>query len=186
MPRAGNRTGNSPVRPAQSLARQAFTLLEIVVVLLIITILSLLVFPNYNSIVAAAQEAMCAQNMRKIRLALGGYLEDHGMVWPQAPVEGAEQQIQQFWFATLEPYDISRKTWQCPTIRSKMEERQLGDVPMHYAPTAFDATPNIANRWATQPWLIEVADAHGHGPLICFPDGSVKSFYKVLAEQGAR
>ena len=34
--------------------------------------------------------------------------------------------------------------------------------------------------------LIEMADAHGQGPLICFPDGSVKPFAKVLAEQGVR
>ena len=50
----------------------------------------------------------------------------------------------------------------------------------------FTAEPGIATRWATQPWLIERASVHKHGPHICFPDGSVKSFNKVLAEQGLR
>jgi prepilin-type N-terminal cleavage/methylation domain-containing protein len=164
---------------------RGFTLLEIISVLAIVSILVLLIVPNYGRIVASAQEAICASHMRQIRVALGQYLQDHENIWPQAPADGSEQQIQQFWFGALKPYDISEKTWRCPTISSKLGADGLKDAGMHYAPTAFDATPDIANRWATQPWLIEVADAHGKGPLICFPDGSVKSFYKVLAEQGA-
>lgn len=166
--------------------RRGFSLLEIIAVLAIVSILSLLILPNYGRIVASAQEAICASHMRQIRVALGQYLADHENIWPQAPVDGTEQQIQEFWFATLKPYDISEKTWQCPTISSKLGREGRENVAMHYAPTAFDTTPDIANRWPTQPWLIEVADAHGQGPLICFPDGSVKSFFKVLAEQGQR
>jgi prepilin-type N-terminal cleavage/methylation domain-containing protein len=165
---------------------RGFSLLEIIAVLAIVSILMMLIVPNYSRLIGAAQEAICAGNMRQIRVALGQYLQDHQNIWPQAPLDGSEQEIQQFWFAALKPYDISERTWKCPTIRAKMREQELQDVPMHYAPTAFDATPDIANRWATQPWLIEVADAHGKGPLICFPDGSVKSFFKVLAEQGQR
>lgn len=165
---------------------RAFSLLEIIAALSIVSILIILIFPNYDRIVGSAQEAICAHNMRQIRVALGQYLQDHENVWPQAPVDGAEQEIQQFWLAALKPYDISEKTWQCPTISSKLGQEGRENVAMHYAPTAFDTTPDIANRWATQPWLIEVADAHGKGPLICFPDGAVKSFSKVLAELGAR
>lgn len=165
----------------------AYTLLEVVIVLLIISILSLLLVPNYPRIVAAAQEVICASRMRSIRVALGDYLNDHGNVWPQPPpgAEGAE--LEGFWLRTLEPYGISKSTWHCPTIRHALgRDGQTGDFAMHYAPTQFDSTPGIANRWSTQPWLIEAANAHGKGPLICFPDGSVKSMSKVLAEQGVR
>jgi prepilin-type N-terminal cleavage/methylation domain-containing protein len=171
----------------QTRREKGFTLLEILVVLLIVAILSLLIIPNYSRIVAAAQEVICASHMRSIRVALGNYLQDHGNVWPQPEpgLEGAP--LQKFWFATLQPYGISEKTWQCPTIRHALrEEGQTGDFGMHYVPTQFNATPNIANRWTTQPWLIEAANAHGKGPLICFPDGTVKSMSKVLAEQGVR
>ncbi len=170
------------IRPAAG-----FTLLEILAVLLVVSILSLLVIPNYSRIVAAAQEVICAANMRSIRLALDNYLQDHGGVWPQPEpgLEGAP--LRQFWFTALKPYGISESTWQCPTIRHALrEEGQTGDFGMHYVPTQFDATPNIANRWTTQPWLIEAANAHGKGPLICFPDGTVKPMFKVLAEQGVR
>lgn len=156
-------------------------------VLLTIAILLILIVPNYSRMVAAAQEAICASRMRSIRLALGDYLQDHGSVWPQpAPgLEGAA--LRQFWLSALQPYGVTEKTWQCPTISHALREEGLtGDFGMHYVPTQFDATPDVANRWTTQPWLIEAANAHGDGPLICFPDGSVKSMSKVLAEQGVR
>jgi prepilin-type N-terminal cleavage/methylation domain-containing protein len=166
---------------------EAFSLLEILAVLSILSILALLLIPNYSRIVAAAQEAICASHMRSIRIALGGYLDDHERIWPQPPPEAEGADLRKFWFATLKPYDIGTNTWQCPTIRHALRaEGASDDFGMHYVPTQFDATPNIANRWATQPWLIEAANAHGKGPLICFPDGSVKSMFKVLAEQGAR
>lgn len=162
-------------------------MLEVLAVLLTITILLLLFIPNYSRMVAAAQEVMCASQMRSIRLALGDYLQDHGSVWPQPEpgMEGAA--LRQFWLSTLRPYGVTEKTWQCPTIKQSLREEDLaGEFGMHYVPTEFDATPDIANRWSTQPWLIEAANAHGDGPLICFPDGSVKSMSKVLAEQGVR
>ena len=171
----------------QTRREKGFTLLEILVVLLIVAILSLLVIPNYSRIVAAAQEVICASNMRSIRAALGNYLQDHGNIWPQPGPELEGAPLREFWFAVLQPYGITENTWQCPTIRHALrEEGRTGDFGMHYVPTQFDATPNIANRWSTQPWLIEAANAHGKGPLICFPDGTVKSMSKVLAEQGVR
>ncbi len=165
--------------------KNAFTLLEILAAITIISILLLLIAPNYQTLVAKAQETICASNMRSIRLALGNYLDDHQSVWPQAPESDDEKEISAFWLAALAPYDISERTWRCPTLASLMKSgNKKEDFIIHYVPTSFDATPNIANRWATQPWLIEIGDAHGKGPLICFPDGSVKPLTKVLAEQG--
>jgi len=165
----------------------AFTLLEIVAVLLILSILALLLIPNYSRIVSAAQEVICASHMRAIRVGLDGYLQDNAGIWPQPPPDAEGAALRGFWLQALRPYDISASTWQCPTIRHYLkDETQAEDFGMHYVPTLFDATPNIARRWTTQPWLIEAADAHGKGPLICFPDGSIKPLFKVLAEQGAQ
>jgi len=168
-------------RPAPA----GFTLLEMVAVLLIVTILGLLLVPNIGRLTAAAQQVVCASNMRSIRLALDSYLQDHKLVWPQGPPP-QEAGWAAFWLATLQPYNIKERTWQCPVIRGWARKAEDPEFALHYVPTMFDTTPNIANRWATQPWLIEIADAHGKGPLIAFPDGSVKSYSKVLAEQGVR
>ncbi len=161
--------------------------MEVVAAVLIVSILVVLLIPNYGRIVAAAQEVICASNMRSIRVALGGYLEDHQHIWPQPPPEAEGAELRKFWLDALRPYGITERTWQCPAISRALREEGITEgFGMHYVPTQFDATPNIPNRWATQPWLIEAANAHGKGPLICFPDGSVKSMFKVLAEQGMR
>jgi len=172
-----------PSRGGKDSNHSAFSLLELVAVLLVLAILVALIAPNYQRIVAAAQQAQCASNMRSIRVALAHYMGDHGMVWPQGP-GAAEPAWAPFWISALARYGITERTWQCPTIRGHLKESGEKEMGIHYVPTMFDPTPNIANRWSTQPWLIEIGDAHGNGPLICFPDGSVKSFSKVLAEQG--
>jgi type II secretory pathway pseudopilin PulG len=160
----------------------AFTQLELLAAVAIIAILAALLIPNYQGIVLKAQEAVCKSHMRSIHVALANYLQDHRDIWPQGPYPQEKLAWETFWLATLKPYDISEKTWQCPTLK-----RALADQPgykLHYTPSMFDATPGIARRWSTQPWLIERFGVHGQGPLICFPDGSIKPMQRVLAEQG--
>ena len=134
-----------------------------------------------------AGQVRCMGNMRSITIALHGYLQDNKNVWPQGPAPETKGPWEEFWLAVLKPYGISERTWRCPTIGSLAAS---SDVPkgtrIHYMPTMFGPTPGLAMRWATHPWLIERADSHGQGPLICFPDGSIKPFNKVLAEQGMR
>lgn len=159
--------------------------MEVLAALLIVLILAALLVPNAGRLLAAAQEVVCASHMRSIRLALDHYLQDRQGIWPQGPPP-QEEGYAEFWLSALQTYGIRENTWRCPVIRSWEKSGGETDFNLHYIPTMFDRTPNIANRWATQPWLIEIADAHGKGPLMAFPDGSVKPYLKVLAEQGVR
>lgn len=161
-----------------------FTLLEVIVALSIVGILAALAIGNYERIVASAQQAACASNMRSIHHGLGLYLQDNKDVWPQGPDIMQEKAWEQFWLQALEPLGVAPRTWQCPTIRGMLRSRDNEATKVHYVPTGFDPTPGIARRWPTQPWLIERADAHGQGPLICFPDGSIRPMQRVLYEQG--
>jgi prepilin-type N-terminal cleavage/methylation domain-containing protein len=163
--------------------RSAFTLLEVLVVILILLILAALVVPNYGYFVAKAEETVCISRMRNLQTALRSYLDDHQAIWPQGPQPEASGWTE-FWLTTLEPYGVSPKGWECPTIKKMLRGAEEPTFTLHYVPTTFDTTPNIAYRWVTQPWLIEAANAHGKGPLIAFPDGSVTPFFRVLAEQG--
>jgi type II secretory pathway pseudopilin PulG len=175
-----------PRPPADRAARlRAFTILEVLAALLIVIILAALLVPNYRYFLAKAQEAVCVSRLRNIHTGLALYLDDHALVWPQGP-QPESQGWAAFWVQTLEPYKVTQKYWECPTIRKIFRERGEKSFTLHYVPSLFPPTPKIAYRWPTQPWLIEIADAHGRGPLICFPDGSIKPFSKVLAEQGVR
>ena len=162
-------------------------MIEVVTVMAVLGILAALAIPNFGRIVAAAQEAICASHMRSIRHGLDAYLQDNNQIWPQGP-RADQQGWAPFWLGALEPYGITESTWQCPAIKQMTRRQQLPpQLPvLHYVPTMFDDTRGIAYRWPTQPWLIEAANAHGKGVLICFPDGSVKPMDKVLLEQGFR
>jgi hypothetical protein len=136
-----------------------------------------------------AGEAKCIANMRAICLGLHAHLEEHKNVWPQGPHPTKTKEWEDFWLKVLAPYGVTPATWTCPSFDSQLaaatvprEERPK----IYYTPTLFGPTPGIATRWSTQPWLIERGNAHGQGALICFPDGSIKSFNKVLAEMGVR
>ena len=173
------------------LSRQppGFSLLEVVAAAAIVTILAAMAVPHFREMLARTGEATCAANMRTITVGLRGYLQDNENTWPQGPSLNEEAAWETFWLAALKPYGISEKTWQCPTFNSALAASgtPAEDRPkVHYVPTMFSAEPGIADRWSTQPWLIERASEHKHGPHICFPDGSVKSFNKVLTELGVR
>jgi prepilin-type N-terminal cleavage/methylation domain-containing protein len=171
--------------------RHGFTLLELIAAISIVGILAILIAPEFQKWTAAAGQARCMGNMRSIHAALGSYLNDNGQVWPQGPSPLDGDLWAAFWLECLEGQGIGRSAWQCPSLRQKTAANARADggiteTDLHYIPTMFDATPGIANRWPTQPWLIERANSHGYGALICFTDGSIKPFYKILAEQGLR
>ena len=161
--------------------------MEVLAVMAVIMILGVLVAPNYNAWMAKAAQAKCMANMRSIHLGLGSYINDHKDRWPQGPSPETGAPWAEFWIRTLEPFGIPQRTWECPAIYRMLAHPQREPITsdsIHYMPTMFDDKPGTANRWATQPWLIERADAHGSGALVCFTDGSIKPFRKILAEQG--
>jgi prepilin-type N-terminal cleavage/methylation domain-containing protein len=168
---------------------RGFTILEVLATIILIAILAVVLLPSGKDLMMRAGEAGCIANMRAITIGLRGYLDDHNSVWPQGPAPNDGLVWEDYWLTVLEPYGITKKTWQCPSFNAQLAAQSVpqADRPqIHYVPTMFPAIPGIADRWSTQPWLIERANAHKNGPHICFPDGSVKSFHKVLAEQGLR
>lgn len=89
-----------------------------------------------------------------------------------------------WWLKLMDPYVNTRKVWLCPILERGKVSAPSGDpLKMHYIPTQFDGTKMAPFRWPRQPWLIEMANAHGEGALILFPDGSVRSFKQVLRGQ---
>lgn len=170
-------------------SRGAFTLLETLAAITILGVLAVLFFPNARDFLLRAGEAGCMANMRSITVALHGHLQDHQNVWPQGPSLNEELAWEKFWLEALTNYGIVEKTWQCPSFNSALASKGIAHderSKIHYVPTMFPAQPGSATQWATHPWLIERANVHRDGPHICFPDGSIKSFNKILAEQGAR
>ncbi len=90
----------------------------------------------------------------------------------------------EWWIKTLTPYGIPEKSWQCPAIIRLGKIQRSGTTPkIHYSPMLFDQKPRTPYLWPNTPWLVEIANVHGHGPLCVLPDGSVKEWDKHLLEQ---
>ncbi len=149
----------------------------------IVAIVVALVIAGYGQIIAKSEGVKCANNLRNLHVAFSGYIQDKG-AWPQEPLADKPEWIEKWWLYTMKPYGADAGTWQCPTIRRKITAKSKDGRPIiHYSPTLFDARPGTAFKWKTQPWFIEAGNMHGNGPLMCFPDGSIKAMDEVLATQ---
>jgi len=167
------------------LRRGGFTLLELVIVLLVVSVVSALIFESYQSLQARGERTKCAANLRNLFVALDAYTRDQGR-WPQSPYEIGDDGFDGWWLKEMSRYNLGRASWECPTFRKlqkKGDAEQSSEKAIDYVPTQFDEQPRTPYKWANQPWAVEVGDFHGDGNLVLFPDGSIKGFNQFLASQ---
>ena len=80
----------------------------------------------------------------------------------------------------MEPYTQSGEVWKCPLLKKFGAYDSQGSIWRFTTPTRFDARPTTPYRWAKQPWLIEVSNIHGNGPLLLMPDGSIRNLTDLV------
>ncbi len=170
----------NPVR----LLRSGFTVMEFVAVVAIVLILITLLTSVISRLPGVGDRVRCTTNLRGLALGLTNYMEDKGH-WPSQPnfTHTQQKEYEDWWINELKPYDISEKVWQCPAILRLGKIQQNGTSPrVHYSPTMFDSKPTTPRKWSNMPWLIEIANVHGHGPLLILPDGSVHDYELYVAQ----
>lgn len=166
-------------------ASRGFTLLELMTVILVVLILGVMLLPVYSGIERRAQKSGCIANLRSLHVATDLYLQEHH-TWPQIKTDGVDPKIVAAnWISTLQPYGLSQINWLCPTVQKTLENPDMTDpenTRLDYAASPFDTNPQTPFRWAKQPWFVEMADAHGNGQLILFPDGHVEELMDFLTQ----
>ena len=161
-----------PRRPSEE-PRAAFTLMELLAVITIVAILASVAFVIGAGLRKKAERVQCGENLTALHMALGAYLVDHKR-WPQnnAEVED-EERYWQIWAEKLEDYDLPDKVWMCPTHVRATKDEFLRYSSYH--PMPFDGKSILTpHRWSNMPWVIEIGDNHGKGPLMIMPDGSIQ------------
>ncbi len=161
---------------------KGFTLVELLMVIVIVSALVTLFFPLFGYLREKGRDAACIGNLRILQLGAATYMLDHDAIWPQMPEDlgtgESEEPMWEWWFEELKDYGVAKRHWICPSeVASEGHEHSLtDDFYGSYIPTAFDATPNIAFYWTSQPWFIERGEMHGknHGANIAMPDGTVR------------
>lgn len=163
-------------------SRRGFTLIELLVVIMIVAALATLFFPMFGYLREKARDAACIGNLRILQLGAATYMLDHDAIWPQMPetlgTGESEEPMWKWWYEELKDYGVSKRHWICPS-EVESQEQQFSITDQFYGtyiPTGFEATPNIAFQWTTQPWFIERGQMHGknHGPNVAMPDGTVR------------
>jgi prepilin-type N-terminal cleavage/methylation domain-containing protein len=163
----------APIRKA------GFTIIELLIVVVIVSILGTLSMPTYGYLRLKAGGAVCASNLRLLGVALNGYLQDHSMIWPQLPKApfAREQDEWAWWENTMREYGVGRRNWICPSeadFYKLAKNANPNEFVSSYIVTQFDEFPNTAFRW-NQPWIMERGGFHGKnvGPNMLMPDGSI-------------
>ena len=155
----------------------AFTLVELLVVILIIGVLAAMIFPNFTGMRVKAEGVVCMGRLRGLWTAFSSTLND-GNGWPQLPsdIQIGTKEEQQWWLTySSNNLGLSAHDWQCPTVvRSQQSSTNTNQVSLiSYYPTLFDAKPMSPKNWPRMPWFTEIQGGHGAGILSVRSDGSV-------------
>ena len=175
---------------------RAFSLLELLVIIVIIGILITIALPVIAKIRARAQRAQCTANLKNLHVGAQLYMQEHNH-WPQirlsAQTDSGLEDFAEEWIAALTPFSVPAKAWICPTHQNEQgnpDYSQSGNERVDYIGTWFDdkpttpydlGTPGKAGQTVPMPWFSENGDRHGNGNLLIFADGSVKDVTTILA-----
>jgi prepilin-type N-terminal cleavage/methylation domain-containing protein/prepilin-type processing-associated H-X9-DG protein len=112
---------NSP-KKLFKIDRRAFTLIELLIVLVVLGILAAIVFPAVGSTQMSAKKAQCASNMRQIGIGLQLYANLNAGEYPQTTHSLSFFRRNQSWIFALSPFlDDVNEVRVCP---ADAEERQ--------------------------------------------------------------
>jgi len=119
--------------PVKLRSRGAFTLVELLVVIAVISILAALIFPVFSRARENARGTSCLSNLKQIGTAVSMYLQDYDETYPMtrlpdnthfatgctsgagASPEDGLQGSSLNWKRAIKPYVMNRNVFQCPS-----------------------------------------------------------------------
>lgn len=127
-------------------APKAFTLVEILVVVVILSVLATILFPAFSRVRERGRASACASNLRQLGLSIAQYAADHDDKLPYAPSPESKEIASrpQFVFGepldtlilgmpdvrmVLKPYGATNELFRCPSDR--FDRIFLAEFPNH-------------------------------------------------------
>jgi type II secretory pathway pseudopilin PulG len=181
--------------------RRAWSLVEMMIVLVIVILLCLMAYRGYSVYVKRGEAGACVQRIANFGKGLQAYLSEHGQ-WPQEDVlkkggDGKppeEDVLWDWWFKQLKDQGISEDDWYCPSDLSARKEEEKRDQEENknetgfkpaikdpsYIPSKFDPGPYAPLEDANFPWAIE-RTGHYDGMRKVMPNGTVQIEFNFKA-----
>jgi len=103
------------VRPVECRSKTAFTLVEVLIVLAIITLLAALLFPVFGRVRDAGRRTSCASNLRQLGMALSQYAQDNRSFYPALNSNSHSTGCAP-WADAVFPYVKSEQVFECPSF----------------------------------------------------------------------
>ncbi len=172
--------------------RLAFTLVELIVVMAIISLLVSLILPAYNQMLLRARSTQCAANLSSIGMAVSQAVADNNNTYPEInqaasnpyPAGSGAKDL----YDTLSPYGISQNTLQCPVdmANGNTSSYKIYGSSYEWDPIVDDGNPANTLVYVSPMLAIPVNDARvhlafdftpvhlGHSNVL-FGDGHVRS-----------
>src|SRR5688500_14651686 len=116
--------------------QRAFTLIELLIVIAIVTVLAGLVFPVVARAREKARQASCAGNTRQLALAILMYADDHEETLPPVAYgheheagdeHDADDEPVVLWTEMVAPYLKSRQVLLCPSDTARKSSYGLNE-----------------------------------------------------------
>jgi prepilin-type N-terminal cleavage/methylation domain-containing protein/prepilin-type processing-associated H-X9-DG protein len=95
--------------------RQAFTLIELLLVIAILAILAAILFPLFAQAREKARAATCASHLRNLSTALLMYVQDYDEQLPLAVAPTTTKPFFAAWHDLIDPYVKNKQVWLCPS-----------------------------------------------------------------------
>ncbi len=167
----------------RGIEQRAFTLLELLTVVVIIGILATMLLPAFRMLLGRAERQNCVSNLKSLYTAASSYVQDQGH-WPQIETKDIQRpRYALAWIAAFKPYGIAEENWLCPTVQRQLRNpdiRKPDNARVDYLATPFDSGPRTPFKWPTHPWFVERGDVHGDGQMVIFTNSEVKSLKDIF------
>jgi prepilin-type N-terminal cleavage/methylation domain-containing protein/prepilin-type processing-associated H-X9-DG protein len=156
---------NRPVSRPAALARRAFTLVELLIVIAIIALLVSILLPTLSRARRLAKRTVCASNLRSVNLAVMLYTDAHRDAYPAAEDPVSRSPFYWLWMGRgwrgfIEPYlgeDVSPdnpSVLLCPSDPAREEFQATSyaySMSFYHSPGQIDAMDDKADTYSNAP-----------------------------------
>ena len=170
--------------------KRAFTLTEMLIVIVIIAVLGGIAYPVGISAIAKSREAACLSNLRSIGVGLQGYLQDNGNRLPELALGRDDKSSPEPVLETvLLPYVENPGVFHCPADKEEFGKTGCSynwNITQNGLPMSKVSFFGIEDRPEAVPLVSDKESWHPNGTNFLYADSSSSNKIRFVTGSGAQ